>query len=305
MTSTDLVEHATTTLVPNAANSLIEWAQAANAAHELAQVLGRSPFIPAHFAGKPGDATAAIIFGAEVGLSPLQALQGIYVIGGKPALYARSLMAITLAHGHQVWTEELTDARAIVCGRRRGTDNVERVVWTIDRAKKAGYTKNAKYGSDPQSMLLARAQSDVCRRVAADALLGMPYSVEELEDAQASDGTATTTEPKRTARRTSAPAPTPEAPPLDDPEPVDLGDAPDAPEDSDAEMITAAQLKKMGAAMGTIKMTDRAEALDFVSSLIGREITSRNDLAKDEASQVIDRLEALESVAADKAAGAE
>lgn len=201
-----------------APGALVAWADAASAAHRLTAPLVQTPFVPEHFRPK-GDseeairiaqasATAAVLFGAEAGLSPLQALQGIYVIGGKPAMYARTMLAITVGQGHAVWTEELTDTRAIVCGKRRGAEHTERVVWTLERARKAGYTRNAKYNTDPQAMLLARAQSDVCRRVAPDALLGLAYSVEELEDEEPTDTQPTA--PRRAKRRALDLAPEPE-----------------------------------------------------------------------------------------------
>lgn len=198
------------------ASSIVAWADAASAAARLVGPLVQTAFVPEHFRGKVESATAAVLFGAEVGLTPLQSLQGVYVIGGKPAMYARTMHAITVGRGHEVWTEELTDSRAIVCGRRKGAEHVERVVWTIQRAQKAGYTRNAKYNTDPQSMLLARAQADVCRRIAPDAILGMAYSVEELEDEERTSATETTHPDKPRKVRRAALAPVPEAPPLDE-----------------------------------------------------------------------------------------
>ena len=47
--------------------------------------------MPAHFRGKPNEAAAAILYGDEIGFTPTQALQNLYVINGKPALYARAM----------------------------------------------------------------------------------------------------------------------------------------------------------------------------------------------------------------------
>lgn len=170
------------TLHGDPTTELVAWARAAEAAAELARPLAQTSFVPEVYQGKPGDAAAAILVGAEVGLTPMQALQGIYVIKGKPAMYARTLMAIVLAAGHEVWTEKASPDRVVVKGRRRGSDRIETSEWTIGRAQKAGYTSNAKYKTDPESMLLARAQAELCRRLAPDAILGMAYAVEELDD---------------------------------------------------------------------------------------------------------------------------
>ena len=55
--------------------------------------------------------------------------------------------------------------------------------------------------------------------------------------------------------------------------------------------ITSSQLQKIGAAMRERGITERADALDFVTAVIGREVQSRNELTKGEASKVIDALE--------------
>lgn len=170
--------------VRGAATVVQQTAQDLEAAYRIAEALGRTAFVPQHFRGKTEDAMAAILYGQTIGMDPMTALQNLYVIGGKPALYARPMVGIVLSQGHEIWTEEMSDAKVVVCGRRKGTEHIERSEWTIDRARLAGYTSNKKYMTDPQSMLYARASGDVARRVAPDALLGMAYNVEELEASQ-------------------------------------------------------------------------------------------------------------------------
>lgn len=279
--------------VQSAPALLTAWADAASAAHRLAAPLVMTDFVPAHFRPKGNSdeavktaqaaATAAVLYGAEAGLSPMQALQGVYVIGGRPALYARTMLAITLSAGHEVWTEESTDTRAIVCGRRRGGQQVERVVVTMDQARKAGWTSNKKYGTEPATMLLARAQAQTCRRVAPDALVGMAYSVEEAEDENPQTVTVARQEPaKRTAKRATPP-------PVEVPEP-DLDEPAAEPQES-PEGITAPQLKKLHVVLGENGMGTREDALRYLSKVLGREITTSKDLTKAEASEVIDALD--------------
>lgn len=149
-------------------------------AHKIGTALCRTSFVPKHFQGKPEEAAAAILYGAAIDMDPITALQNVYVIGGKPALYARTMVAKVLAKGHEIWTEEESDGSVTVCGRRKGSDKVETVTWTSEMANRAGYTSNAKYKTDPRSMLYARASGDVARRIAPDALLGFSHNVEEL-----------------------------------------------------------------------------------------------------------------------------
>lgn len=178
MTSTEL---ATVTGAPTALTRIQSAAADMHAAHQLAKALCATSFAPVHFKGKPDEGAAAIMYGDNIGMDPLAALQNIFMISGRPGLYARTMVALVLSKGHEVWTEVDTPDRVVVCGRRKGTDKVERSEWTIARAQRAGYLNNAKYKTDPQAMLYARASGDVARKVAPDALLGMAYNVEELQ----------------------------------------------------------------------------------------------------------------------------
>jgi hypothetical protein len=159
---------------------LVAWASAAGAANKLAGALARTTFVPKHFQGDPDAITAALLLSDELGLPPISGLRSIYMISGTPALYARTMVALAVSHGHEVWTVESTDAKVTVSGRRQGSDKVETVTWTHDRARKAGYTNNKKYDTDPQGMLYARAAGEVARKVVPDVLYGVPYSAEEL-----------------------------------------------------------------------------------------------------------------------------
>lgn len=253
---------------------LIAWAQSLTAAHQLASALCRTSFVPKHFAGKPEEAAAALMLGDELGLSPISSLRSVFVIGGTPGLYAKTMVALVQSRGHDVWTEKDTPDKVIVAACRRGSDHVERSEWTTDRARRAGYTNNKKYETDPQAMLYARAASDVCRKIAADVLAGVPHTVEELEleGGTSTGGTRRTT----TVRRAT---PTPPEPDLEHTE---------APP---ASGVTPEQIRKMGTVMGKLGMTDRDSALAYVADIVGRAVESRNDLTKAEASLVIDALD--------------
>lgn len=185
---------------------LVAWAEGLTAAHRIGTALCSTAFVPAHFKNKPEEAAAAILYGDEIGLTPTQSLQNLYVISGKPALYARAMVALVLAAGHEVWTVSKSDAQVTVAGRRRGSSHVIEETWSTARAAKAGYTNNKKYASDPQAMLYARAASDVCRQIAPDALAGLSYSVEEIEtDEPEAAVTVTRAAPRRATAKRAAP----------------------------------------------------------------------------------------------------
>lgn len=266
---------------------LVAWAQAASAAHALAKSLVMTAFVPQAMRDA-GDATAAILMGDELGLSPIASLRSIYVVHGAPAMYARTMVALAQSHGHEVWTETSTPTKVVVCGRRRGSEHVERSEWTTERARRAGYTSNRKYESSPQEMLYAKAAAEVCRRIAADTLAGVPYSVEDLDLEPGSAPTRTVTRsvsaPTTVQRAPRPVAPEPDEPPLDEP-------APEAA--AEPEVITTAQQRKMGALMREVGITERDAALQYVAEVIGHEVASRSELTKAEASAVIDALDAV------------
>lgn len=263
---------------------LVEWAHAARAAHQVASSLVKTSFVPEAFRNKPDEATAAILAGSEVGLSPMAALRSFDIIQGTAAPRALTLRAVVQSHGHQMWVEESSETRAIVGGQRRGSANAERSVWTIDRARKLGLTGKKNWQAQPQAMLLARATSECARLIAADAILGLPYSAEEIEDNEL-QSTTTVQREKRTVQRKpreAAPQPEPELtpePPLEPEPPVDKG-------------ITADQSKKLHAQFRDLGYEkDRAGRLALAAQIVGHPLESSSDLAKHEASALIDVLE--------------
>lgn len=247
-------------------------------AAKLGEALAMTAFVPAAFRGKPDDAAAAIMYGAALGLDPMTSLRAVYVVSGTPGLYARQMVAVVISRGHKVWTVESTDQSVTVSGQRRGSDVVETVTWTYDRARKAGYTSNKKYDTDPQAMLWARAAGDVARRIAPDALAGLDYSVEEL---QVIDHVEDAPRPKRETTATLLGSPKVEAAPVAAAETVAV----------EVPMVTSQQLKKIGATMRDLGITEKAHALSYIEQTLGLKIASRSELTRDEAGRLIDALD--------------
>lgn len=199
-----------------------QWAQDARQAHAVAISLAGTAFVSREFKDQPQLVTAAILTGQEIGLEPMAALRSIDIISGTPAMRAHALRGLVQSRGHDVWVEESTETRAIVKGQRKGSQHVQESRWTIDRAQKLGLTGRDQWKKQPQAMLIARATAEVCRLVASDVLLGMPYAVEELENDEPA-------QPARKARRKPVEKVEPAAPPLE-PEPApSVAEAPAEP----------------------------------------------------------------------------
>lgn len=295
---------------------LAQWVEAARNAHALVAPLVDTAFVPdayrpkvdpratpeqkkAAFDVAVANATAAVLQGLSLGIDPLVALQQIYLIHGRPGMYTKMKVALVTSRGHEVWTEDLSDTRAVVCGRRKGTDYVERVTVTMDMARKAKWTSNAKYQETPQDMLFARAAGRVCDRIASDVLMGIP-SVEEIEDtiqveATAGAATRTVNPPRRRApepQRAALPAVAAAAPepPLDDEPQAAPAPAQDAPAASGEKMLTQTQSRKLQALLKDTGRATASEALAHINFLIGHDIGHTKELTAAEADAVIEEL---------------
>lgn len=195
-----------------ASSELEQWGRDAHLISAVAMNLVKTSFVPASYNGDPAQATAAILTGQEIGLKPMAALRSIDVIQGVPAMRAIAMRALVQSHGHEIWTVESTRTRAVVRGQRKGSDKVETSEWTIERAREMNLMGKKNYKEQPTAMLLARATSECARLIAADVLLGVPYSIEEIQDL---DLTVVEDAPRKApARRTTKRA---ALPPADEP----------------------------------------------------------------------------------------
>jgi len=271
---------------------LVEWAEEARAAHSLAEALCQTPFAGA-YANNPGGATAAILKGSEVGLTPVTSLGAFDLISGKPAPQALTLRALVQSRGHRVWIESSTDSECVAKAVRRGESEVHVSKWTIKRAQSLGLTNKSNWKTQPAAMLMARATSEVCRLVAADVILGIGYSAEELSDNEPAPTV-------RVSRAKAVPEPMPEpdlepTPQTDDaaaPTPPSEGVTPPAAAAS-PEVITDAQLKKLHTSFTEAGIKDRDKRLTYVANILGVEVGSSKDLTKAQAHKIIESLAAI------------
>lgn len=160
---------------------LVEWAEEAQAAHGLAKALCETPFA-GQFKGQPGAATAAILRGFELGLTPVTSLAAFDVIQGTPAPKAMTLRALAQSHGHDIEIVDSTNEKAVARYRRAGRQDWLTCEFTIEDAKGLGLLSKDNWRKQPRTMLEARVTSKAARLVASDVLLGIGYSSEELRD---------------------------------------------------------------------------------------------------------------------------
>lgn len=159
-------------------------------AFQLAEMLAASDMVPKDFKGKPGNVMIAMQWGMEVGLKPLQALQNIAVINGRPSMWGDAVLALVRASPlcEYVLEDEDGSGTAICRAKRRGEQEQTRTFSNAD-AKTAGLLNKAgPWTTSPKRMKQMRARSFALRDVFTDVLKGMDIA-EVLMDLPPLDAT--------------------------------------------------------------------------------------------------------------------
>ena len=154
-------------------------------AMRFADMLAGSSIVPKDYIGKPGNCLVAIQWGMELGLQPMQAMQSIAVINGRPSLWGDAMLALVKAHPAFEWIKEECDGNVAICTiKRRGEPEVVQS-FSMEEAKRAGLTgKQGPWTQYPKRMLQMRARGFALRDAFPDALRGV-VSAEEARDTPA------------------------------------------------------------------------------------------------------------------------
>jgi hypothetical protein len=286
-----------------ATRQIDDWVPVLAHVAELASKIANSPFVPDGLRGSVPATAAAILTGRELGIPPMTALANIHVIKGKTGLSALLMRALIQAQGHDWQDVTVTDTRVVVKGRRKGETEWTEASFTSDQARAA----RIDLSSYPQDKLYARATVRLARRKFADVIAGMPYSAEELEDG-VTDETPAITAP---AEPPSAPPSGPSAgeapmPPLPGEEEEPSGPAPSGqpaghepaagPDDTDFDTpgtVTGPQITAIWTNLTThfsFTRDEKDQARAVCAHIIGHELASTKDLAKNEGRLVLDTL---------------
>lgn len=161
------------------------WINVLQPVGELATAVAGTEFVPKALRNKPEAVTAAILFGRELEMPPMQALSQIYMVEGKATLSAEHMRAMVLAAGHEITYPVYTGRQVIARGRRRYSDgswsSPQEVEWNYAMAEYAKLTGKDNWRKYPRAMLTARATADLCRLLFPDVTHGL-LAAEEVED---------------------------------------------------------------------------------------------------------------------------
>lgn len=156
-------------------------------AMQFASMVAKSDFAPKDFKGKPESCLLAIQHGSEVGLSPMQSLQSIAVINGRPTIWGDAALALVQSSPVCEYVREYLegdgDNLTAVCeAKRHGYPSPSVSRFSVADAKKAGlWGKSGPWTQYPQRMLTLRARGFALRNAFADALRGL-ITAEEARD---------------------------------------------------------------------------------------------------------------------------
>jgi hypothetical protein len=161
-----------------------------------------SDFAPKDFRGKPESCLLAIQHGAELGLSPMQSLQSIAVVNGRPSVYGDTALAVCKGSPVCEWVRETIEGEgehmvAVCQAKRRGDAQPVESRFGVAEAKKAGlWGKQGPWTQYPRRMLQMRARGFALRDAFPDVLRGLVTAEE------AADYTHVETEPVRVTQPT-------------------------------------------------------------------------------------------------------
>ena len=148
----------------------------------MADIMAKASIVPKDFQGNPGNILVAIQWGAELGLPPLQVMQSIAVINGRPAMWGDAVIALVRGSGLlESMHEDIGDTSATCTVKRRG-EEAESRTFSLEDAKKAGLLgKQGPWSQFQKRMLQMRARAWALRDVFPDVLRGV-HVAEEAQD---------------------------------------------------------------------------------------------------------------------------
>jgi hypothetical protein len=151
-------------------------------AMEFAGLLAKSDIVPKDYQGKPGNVLVAIQWGMEIGLQPMQAMQNIAVINGRPSIWGDAMIALVRACPAFEYINETQDDKQATCIiKRKGEPEAVRT-FSLEDAKRAGLTgKSGPWTQYPKRMMQMRARSWALRDVFPDVLKGMICAEEAMD----------------------------------------------------------------------------------------------------------------------------
>ena len=149
-----------------------------------AQTLAQGSLVPQSYRGNPANILVAMGLGQSMGLSPAESLYRINVIQGKPTASAELIAAQVRKAGHKLRIVKDEAAQSVTATIVRRDDPDYPISETRDAAwaQRMGLAGKDNYKRQPMTMLTWRAITAVAREACPEALYGVAYTPDEMED---------------------------------------------------------------------------------------------------------------------------
>lgn len=154
-------------------------------AWRLAAALAASNLLPDNLTRNAravqANITVILLYGAELGLAPMQSLQEIYVVHGRPQISGRLWLALVRQAGHRVEKIKHTDEECTIRITRGDTGESWEETFTIEDARRAGLDTKDIYKMYPRRMLLWRAVANCATVICPEVAMGFGAEPPEEE----------------------------------------------------------------------------------------------------------------------------
>lgn len=124
----------------------------------------------------------AIQYGAEIGIGPMQALNGIYIVEGSPAMGAGLMASLIKRSGRYNYRVLRHNSKGCEIEFFDNGQPCGKSIYTMEDASKQGLSQKYNWKKFPKNMVFARALSNGARWYCADVFLGAIYTPDELSD---------------------------------------------------------------------------------------------------------------------------
>jgi hypothetical protein len=158
---------------------------------QFANLAAKSSMVPPAYKGQPESIVLAVQMGDELGLAPMQSLQNISVINGRPAVWGDAVLGLCRQSAVcrdivETMGGEGDRLVATCTAIRVGAEPIVRS-FSVEDAKKAGlWGKSGPWQQYPKRMLQMRARGFAVRDAFPDVLRGL-ITAEEAADIPARD----------------------------------------------------------------------------------------------------------------------
>ena len=233
---------------------------------QWAKLASQGDIIPEAYRNKPANILVAVGFGAAMGLSYADSLYRINVIKGKPTMSAELIASQVRKAGHKLRIYKDEEHVSVKASIFRKDDPEFEFSAVRDKAwaQRMGLDGRENYRKQPMTMLTWRAITAVAREACPEALYGVAYSPDELDDM-----------PVVSEREEPAAQPVEE--PAVDPSP------------------SKEQCKAISAELSRCGVKDKAEAARILQELTGRpEVQHTDDLTLIEAEDYLANTDVLD-----------